>query len=160
MAEIQVQHGVHDERLAVAALEIEHPVMADGGDAAQRDLVHAGLRISWCRRRPGCRAAMRAATLTASRLGPTSCTRTAQAPRKALMAVTAAVAASRSTGWPLAGDGQEAAEEALAGAGHEDLVPHGLQHVQPLQQFPVLRLVLREAQSGSTMICSGATPAA
>ena len=83
-AEVQVQYGVDHERLAVAPLEIKHSVMADGGDAAQRDLVHGWSVGSVVAGGGGgrCRAGvMRAAALTASRLGPTSCTRTAQAPR-------------------------------------------------------------------------------
>ena len=49
--EVQVQHGVHHKRLALAAFKIKHAMMADGGHTRQRNPVHGspGPSVSWVR---------------------------------------------------------------------------------------------------------------
>ena len=88
------------------------------------------------------------ATLTASRLEATSCTRTPQAPLAAASAVVAVVAASRSAGAAaLPSTGQQRAEETLAAGAHQDAVAQVAEAVQGTQQFPVVFRVLGEAES-------------
>src|SRR6478609_7478286 len=86
---VDAEHEVDDEDLALALLELEHPVVAVALDAQHRELVgHASSPVGWpvtCPR-----------TLSASWAARTSCTRRPHTPCWASSTVSAVLACSRS----------------------------------------------------------------
>ena len=146
-AGVDVQDDVDDELLPLAALEVEDAVETLGAQTDQLDPVREG---GVGRRGHVAAPLVQArATRTASRVGGTSCTRTAQTPAAAASALVAAVAASRSGGrdGPV-GAGEQVTEEALARGAHQHRLAEAQHVVETLQHLPVLVAALGEPEPG------------
>jgi hypothetical protein len=94
--EVDRELDVDDELLPLAALVLEHPVVAATAHPGEPDAV--GCRAAHDVPRGGVRSPSASATSSASTVATTSCTRTHHTPCRATCTVVAAVATSRSSG--------------------------------------------------------------
>src|SRR6185312_4350251 len=156
--DVRVQRNVHDEPLTVTALLFQHAVVAHGGNPAELDDVRAR-RLSYRHGPPY--LAQAAATLTASREAPASCTRTPHAPLAAASAETASVAWSRSLGAAaLPAVVSNEPRNRLREAPTSSLCPSWANCPVARSSSQLCSAFLEKPRPGSRMICSGATPAA
>src|SRR5215475_4409826 len=156
---IQPQNGVDDELLAVAALVLANTMPREHAQPFQRDPVQAHVTAP---------AASRQAcpTRTASALARTSWTRTHHAPAAAASAVTATVASSLSANGRAEPSGPASSlprnrlREAPMMTGKAGQPPRRETSARWVSSAQLCSASLANPRPGSTMICSGSTPAA